>query len=1236
MLQVNENELVQRFRQPGGAGWVGFVNELLWAACWQMGIPESEVRTCLRTEIPDGGVDSRVLSGSPADRTGYLQMPSIWQYKAADEATLTEASIKKEVNKPFAKERILAGDAYRLCVCAHIPEDSRTEIEGWIKAEVEAILKTAPAPKLLSAADVAHMAGHFPSFVQAMRGVQLQLGTSTFSVWGEAATARTKTFVPNAAYESYRHRILAHVDPSHEPQDPILPIIGLSGIGKTRCVYEALLTVKAASGLVLYIDNEKVATGIANLLANTANSAAILVVDDCSSATRFRLKQNLLGHKKRIRVLTIQHETREERQVAPEIAVERYSDVDIERIMQANYPSVAPERMRAYVHLSDGYLRLAIDLCEHDSAIVQAQGLTPAELDVRMYYEERVGTDREYVSALALFTRVGRQGEVSEELDAICRWLTFDRQRVERAFAALKDSPGFVQRSAIYYRVTPELIAMQAFDDAWRQWASGREEQFLSQIQSLPEELQKSFLTRVSRSASQGVREIVRNFFRSFAQRFNGDSLGRLAEVLQLRTLIEVDPDFYFPFLSNAVIRASDEQLAAPQRNWYGWEPRRQLVYIADQLAQFRSHFTSAESMLFRLAQSENEPNIANNATKTWQRLFRPQLSGTPLPFVDRLKVLEARLPGFHESLPPLFRGALEDLYDFHGSRVVGSALFAGKIPDPEWRFRTQQDISQYVESTLTLLFKIANERKAGVDADVANGLLLNAIEAFVRQGFLAEVKALIPVDMMPVSIRAELHSRFTLFFRRVEQFGLPPALAKNDKSAEIAEWLNEFPPLDLVGRLIVQVSTSSWDHYEKEEPWRQSLAELAREALLAFGVGNPIFDEVLSWLHTEKARGAFDFGLELGKLDDSQALFEKGLQYALGSDRADFIRGLAAGCIEKSANNATWLNDLLDRLQSAHPTMAFYIAQILGDRGRAFERTLEMVASKQLSPLFLKSFTVWIGNRRMTLNEVAEAVDVLRPFVKESFPGSAEAMIEFVAYQYHGQTRPDAQKLDAAFDELAWSVASETITESAGQGFWWGEIVRQAMPTVGPERAAKLLVSAIMGDNFHIREISDELLGQLASKHPAEVLAAVSDVILSESSWKFTVGRSGFFLSLPVEVISAWLDKVGIEGALALAGHVPPPAIDDNAQPTLHPLTALLLERFGDDESVFTQFTAGVHNLQTYVGDIAGQKEQEVRTAEKFINHPIPAVRRWAEIEMRAGKQEAERWRAEMDKYRD
>ncbi len=120
MLQVDENELVMRFRQPGGKDWVDYVNNLLYAAAWQTGIAESEVHTCLRTEIGDGGVDTRVARGSMNEPTGFLQQASIWQFKGAGEATVTENSIITEVNKTYAKERIIAGDAYRMCVCAHI------------------------------------------------------------------------------------------------------------------------------------------------------------------------------------------------------------------------------------------------------------------------------------------------------------------------------------------------------------------------------------------------------------------------------------------------------------------------------------------------------------------------------------------------------------------------------------------------------------------------------------------------------------------------------------------------------------------------------------------------------------------------------------------------------------------------------------------------------------------------------------------------------------------------------------------------------------------------------------------------------------------------------------------------------------------------------------------------------------------------------------------------------------
>jgi len=1237
MLTVNENELVSRFRQPGGAAWVGFVNDLLWAACWQMRIPESAVRATLRTEIPDGGVDTQVMIGSSSDTTGYLGTASIWQYKATDESSLTETSITLEVNKAFAAERIKAGDAYRLCICAHIPADRKVELEKYLASAVHSINANAEEPMLLSAGDVARMASHFPWFVQEFRGVEIQRGTYTLEAWGQNAAARTKTFVASGAFNSHLGQILQHVDPLNIPHDPILPIIGVSGIGKTRCTYEALRTLKSSTGLVLYIDNEKEAVGIATLLATTPRMAAILVVDDCSPATRFALYQALVGHRERVRVLTIQHESLAARQVAPELQIERYSDQEIENIMKANYPGLSPERLRAYVHLSEGYLRLAIDLCEHDNEIVAAKGLAPAEMTARMYYEERAGANRDYISALALFTRVGREGDVENELDSLCLWRGFNRAEVEQRSAEIKESPGFVQRSAVYYRVTPEIIAMQAFDDGWSKWAEGREDRFLRDIQKLPETLQKSFLTRVSRSARQEVREIVRNFFRSFAERFTGDSLGHLDEVLRFRTLIEVDPDFYYRFLRSAIENATDEQLRGPERQrLFGWEPRRQLVYIADQLAQFSAHFADSEAILFRLAEVENEPDLGNNATKTWQRLFRPQLSGTPIPFQDRLATLQSRLPSAGQPLSPLFQGALRALFDFLGTRLLGSAIIAGKIPEPEWRFKTQGDVDGYLESTLTTLWNVAKGRSGGVDEDAANGILLDGIDAIVRNGRLDGVLKTIPTEDLPMTVRAELHSRFGLFLNRSEEIGLPPFLAHDDYREKIVSWLNSMKPMSLVGRLIIEVSTSSWDHYGKEDEWKARLVPIAMELLSAFRSDSPSFKEALDWLHSEKARGAFDLGFKIGELDSKLELLDLACDAAVLTKRTDFARGLIAGNLKVSRDNLVPINAKIDQLQHSSPEIAFYLAHVMGETGRAFERTLEMIRDKKLSPLFLRNFTVWLGTRHTQPPEVRTAIDVLLPYVQEGVRGSADVAIEFIAYQYQ-RAKPEGLDLGPDFDELAWKIAQATMADESGQGHWWGEIVKRAMVTIDAQRSADLLVQALIGSNFHIEQVADTLLASLANSHPDVVLNALGRLMLDEQNyWKFTVSRFSVFLSLPMDAVARWLEHSGTRGAIGIARHVPRPSFTSDGKPYLHPLTELLLEKYGSEDSVLSEFSAGVHSLQTYVGDISSQKEQEANDAEKFLNHRLPAVRKWAENEMASARQQAEHFRAYHDKARE
>jgi hypothetical protein len=126
MLRLKALELIQAFRQPGGTEFVLFCNEVIRATCWAGGIPQSEVSSSSRTDAKDGGVDTRVGKGVAGnDRFGYFGGSSIWQFKAADESSITETTLPNEVNKPHAKKCLENGDSYRLCVCCHITDQNR-------------------------------------------------------------------------------------------------------------------------------------------------------------------------------------------------------------------------------------------------------------------------------------------------------------------------------------------------------------------------------------------------------------------------------------------------------------------------------------------------------------------------------------------------------------------------------------------------------------------------------------------------------------------------------------------------------------------------------------------------------------------------------------------------------------------------------------------------------------------------------------------------------------------------------------------------------------------------------------------------------------------------------------------------------------------------------------------------------------------------------------------------------
>ena len=103
----------------------------------------------------------------------------------------------------------------------------------------------------------------------------------------------------------------------------------------------------------------------------------------------------------------------------------------------------------------------------------------------------------------------------------------------------------------------------------------------------------------------------------------------------------------------------------------------------------------------------------------------------------------------------------------------------------------------------------------------------------------------------------------------------------------------------------------------------------------------------------------------------------------------------------------------------------------------------------------------------------------------------------------------------------------------------------------------------------------------------------------------------------------------------MTIAHHILAPYLDDDGNPTLHPLTELFLGTYADDESVFQQYAGGQHSLQSYKGDIPAAKEHEANVARKFLDHKLAQVRKWASYEIESATRGADQYRAIFDQQR-
>ncbi|MGK7899768.1 MAG: hypothetical protein AB4372_40660, partial [Xenococcus sp. (in: cyanobacteria)] len=1196
--------------------------------------------TNLRTNLGDGGVDTEVRQDMLHDNTGWFNVPTCWQYKATTFAGTSSSNLRKEINKPYSTELIKKGYGYRFCICDDLTPEKKSEWTKVLDDEIRGLSKIpivwmlllqydcmagiiflhqlsfitinfkAPEPKVITASDLADWASRYPAIVVRFFKPEL-IKSLSYEDWGKEISYLTEKYVEIKTWAVIKQRLVEHLNFDIPCQDIIFSLQGEAGVGKTRFVYETVSSIEGVNNLVLYyIDNNSLE--IVYEFIRDKSAKLLLVVDECLLETQQELKNRLSSAKDRARVVCIDNSGERIDRFTEQIWLERIPEKDVDTIIKQNFSSVPSDIRRACITLCRGFIRLAADLCNQYINNPSQENISSFLIQPREYLRTRLSKEElKIVEALSLFQKVGYRDEVKEELDLLCEFLKLNRDSILEIAEQLKDVPGYVVFAGRYLYITPAIIATVSFEGAWKRWINYDPPAFLDKI---PQPLLDAFLHRVSTSSSEEVRRIVGDFFQRWVAKLQPIDLSNISKVEKFIVLIEINPEYYLPQLTNLVQRASREELLQVTGGFMNSTgTRRPLVWLAEKMAAFPEFFSYAETILWELALTETESNIANNATNVLQQLFRIFLSGTAVPFTERIDLLEKRL--FTEDLEQidLALKCLKEAFGTVGSRVLGSSIVAGRITPEDWQPKSQLEIKECLDKSFSILYKASKSNISRLQTGAFN-IAIELMPTLLANGYLAQLQSLFSKDNLTQETLISLVQSLENFLS-----------FQPDPSGEIKQWLQSLTPQDFHGRLIQAICKVSWSYYDSEgrENWQQEINNLAQQLCQDRELLKSEMDSLVS----PKAIRVAELGSSIGQYDANADCLNIIMESVAKTQETGLARGYIIGLLSNYNEHNVLVNEWIDKFETQSPTIAYELSRAGGHKTRDVERTLKLVDTGSLDLEYLGGF--FPGS--LSVEEFYEIIKrLVSSVIEENNQSSIQTVIKLISRRLnieHGEDNSSILEV-TNIQNLVWQFLEATAGYIKTEEYNWVTILKSSAK-FDISKTIEIASLAILSKNDQQKMRAEEILVDLAKSHPDLVMQSIGDIILDdEYGWHFEIERYRFLIqNLPLEAMKQWLSSVGVAGARRIVKQLSLPYLDKDNNPVVPPLTEFVLSEFEDDEGIFRKFCVSSHNLQTYIGDIALQKTKEAEIAISFLDHPLRRIREWASYEIESCQQDAQHW---------
>jgi hypothetical protein len=1281
---------------------VELLKRLLHAEAQRSGISLRGVSVPLQITVPDGGEDARISWTGGLEQTDYLPSRfTILQCKATDPGP---SGWKKEVwTKSSQKKgaRRTLNEAVTKAISEHgsyIGFTSSTVIGAKYDKRIEGIKlgirETGADPEHLVAIEIydankiALWSSQHPAVAVWLNELQSGLVLKSFRTienWGKKTEISSIQCVDDKAeryllggkdlYGQQEREVLGKntltcqqakeriADHLAEAQNCVR-IIGPSGVGKTRFVYEVFkdkttLAKSSLSTSAFYVDFRD----IGHLFFQTiqsfseSGSTALMIIDECPREAADKICDYVSIDGGKFKVLTIGNDDRPiTKNNCLNISVSTADDALVEGIIRQRFPKAEDSDVSFIKNLSGGYPRIAVLATDNYSE--KSPILKSVEDVVERILTGCNITQNEQVRAiecLSLFKRIGADEELSDQLDLVAKNLA--RQTGDEMYEHLAEAAKhhIVDRRNRFFLAQPLPIAVFL---GTRRLDLLRVTTILHFIENAPQNLLISFLNQwrhfdVSKTAVTVAERLLARDGKFGSLEILNTEFGSQC----LDALVHVSPDAVLDTFNRVFIPLSVDELTEVKSG------RRHLVWALEKLAFQKRSFPLAARLLMRLAAAENE-SYGNSATGLFKGFFQLYLCGTEADPVDRFAVLDEGLVSEDRRIISVCIEALvSTLNRGHFSRSGGSDQIGSQPPLKDWHPKLWSEIFGFHRSGLQRLSDIRYKHEQF--ADRCEKSIASHIRTLLCENLFCDVERVVLNIAKEKGIWLEAIEGVGdwLYFDRKG--------ASEEFSTKIRELYDHLMPTDTIqkARLYTKFWTSdirnpdlNYGENEGSGNDYEYSSRKAREVAEEIATDIELADRAIQMMAAEELHNAFPFAHELAmRVAEPVNSFKKAVhvfEKSVERKGIQFIRGMLAGIDERDKKlSGECIKIALKSEVLKNQMVNIYTAVTISE-----ERLRDIVRSLS-SGTMAAADCVSLSYGRGLENLSAENVLLLvNELVNNHDAEGSWTALEIVSMYQHSRVELDRQLSEWIKQQITSPKLLGYVRKATRDGYSFEQLISLVQKHFGIDddfavELSKQFTRLCQVENYDVFSALDEparkIIKQLVKVKPK----CIWDVF--SRFFEIATSLEAHWLNDLVGPSERGLDGWGHNAEGALYGVSDSDCIDwAKSDPSIrspflcifyplleknetgdcnwHPSIERLTIEFGGVEE-FRQALARRFHPSSWCGSIIPHLEVYLAPLGTWFNHPVPALALWARDMVRSLERHisAEKKREEEDPYR-